>query len=165
MQKHEAIFLFYQNPGIMQWGWIIARGGHLDMPEWLATPKMWSDIFALGAPVVEKMLRPVAGVCFSGGGAAGLRQTRTGATESLRPGGAALAVQHGAERDHRQRQFADRRTDRRAGAAGDELPGGAIPVPASPAGPDLRRQADDADRARQGDEEGAGEGTADARRS
>ena len=29
------------------------------------------------------------------------------------------------------------------GAAGDQLPGGALPVPPSPAGPDLRRQADD----------------------
>jgi uncharacterized membrane protein YcaP (DUF421 family) len=29
------------------------------MPEWLATPKMWGDIFVLGAPIVEKVLRPV----------------------------------------------------------------------------------------------------------
>ena len=28
------------------------------MPEWLATPKMWGDIFNIGAPVVEKILRP-----------------------------------------------------------------------------------------------------------
>ena len=28
------------------------------MPEWLTTPKMWSDIFVVGAPVLEKMLRP-----------------------------------------------------------------------------------------------------------
>src|SRR3954447_3232609 len=28
------------------------------MPEWLATSKMWSDIFVVGAPVVEKILRP-----------------------------------------------------------------------------------------------------------
>ena len=28
------------------------------MPEWLATPKMWGDIFVVGAPIVEKMLRP-----------------------------------------------------------------------------------------------------------
>jgi uncharacterized membrane protein YcaP (DUF421 family) len=28
------------------------------MPEWLATSKMWSDIFVMGAPVVEKILRP-----------------------------------------------------------------------------------------------------------
>src|SRR3954454_2274717 len=28
------------------------------MPEWLATSKMWSDIFGVGAPVVEKILRP-----------------------------------------------------------------------------------------------------------
>src|SRR5512141_1404725 len=28
------------------------------MPEWLATPKMWGDIFAVGAPVLEKILRP-----------------------------------------------------------------------------------------------------------
>jgi uncharacterized membrane protein YcaP (DUF421 family) len=29
------------------------------MPEWLATGKMWSDIFALGAPVLEKVARPI----------------------------------------------------------------------------------------------------------
>jgi uncharacterized membrane protein YcaP (DUF421 family) len=28
------------------------------MPEWLATPKMWGDIFVVGAPIVEKILRP-----------------------------------------------------------------------------------------------------------
>ena len=28
------------------------------MPEWLATSKMWSDIFVAGAPIVEKILRP-----------------------------------------------------------------------------------------------------------
>lgn len=30
------------------------------MAEWLVSNTMWHDIFALGAPVVEKMLRPVA---------------------------------------------------------------------------------------------------------
>ena len=29
------------------------------MADWLANGKMWNDIFALGAPVVEKMLRPI----------------------------------------------------------------------------------------------------------
>src|SRR5580765_5086070 len=29
------------------------------MADWLANGKMWSDIFSLGAPVVEKMMRPV----------------------------------------------------------------------------------------------------------
>jgi len=29
------------------------------MAEWLSTTKMWSDIFVLGAPVVEKILRPI----------------------------------------------------------------------------------------------------------
>jgi uncharacterized membrane protein YcaP (DUF421 family) len=29
------------------------------MPEWLATSKMWSDTFVLGAPIAEKILRPV----------------------------------------------------------------------------------------------------------
>ena len=29
------------------------------MPEWLATDKMWNEIFALGVPLAEKMLRPV----------------------------------------------------------------------------------------------------------
>ena len=28
------------------------------MPEWLATPKMWGDIFVMGAPIIEKILRP-----------------------------------------------------------------------------------------------------------
>ncbi len=28
------------------------------MPEWLASPKMWGDIFTVGAPVIEKVLRP-----------------------------------------------------------------------------------------------------------
>lgn len=28
------------------------------MPEWIATPKMWGDIFVVGAPVAEKILRP-----------------------------------------------------------------------------------------------------------
>src|SRR5213595_1103294 len=29
------------------------------MPEWLATTKMWNDIFIAGSPVIEKILRPV----------------------------------------------------------------------------------------------------------
>ena len=29
------------------------------MPEWLFSPKMWDDIFKLGAPVLEKILRPI----------------------------------------------------------------------------------------------------------
>jgi uncharacterized membrane protein YcaP (DUF421 family) len=29
------------------------------MPEWLATTKMWNDIFVTGAPVIEKILRPI----------------------------------------------------------------------------------------------------------
>jgi uncharacterized membrane protein YcaP (DUF421 family) len=29
------------------------------MAEWLATTKMWSDTFVLGAPVIEKILRPI----------------------------------------------------------------------------------------------------------
>src|SRR5712692_9747682 len=29
------------------------------MPEWLASPKMWSDIFVVGAPIAEKIIRPV----------------------------------------------------------------------------------------------------------
>ena len=29
------------------------------MPEWLATSAMWHDIFAVGPPVMEKILRPV----------------------------------------------------------------------------------------------------------
>ena len=28
------------------------------MPEWLASSKMWGDIFVLGAPIAEKILRP-----------------------------------------------------------------------------------------------------------
>jgi uncharacterized membrane protein YcaP (DUF421 family) len=28
------------------------------MPEWLATPKMWGDVFVVGAPIAEKILRP-----------------------------------------------------------------------------------------------------------
>src|SRR5215831_2633430 len=28
------------------------------MADWLATGKMWSDIFVLGAPLIEKILRP-----------------------------------------------------------------------------------------------------------
>jgi uncharacterized membrane protein YcaP (DUF421 family) len=30
------------------------------MPEWIASNNMWSQIFALGAPLIEKMLRPIA---------------------------------------------------------------------------------------------------------
>jgi uncharacterized membrane protein YcaP (DUF421 family) len=33
------------------------------MADWLATGKMWSDIFTMGAPLIEKILRPV-GVYF-----------------------------------------------------------------------------------------------------
>src|SRR4249920_1821693 len=29
------------------------------MPEWLATSKMWSDTFVVGAPIAEKILRPI----------------------------------------------------------------------------------------------------------
>lgn len=29
------------------------------MPEWLATTKMWSDIFILGSPAIEKIVRPI----------------------------------------------------------------------------------------------------------
>src|SRR5690242_21156658 len=31
----------------------------LGMPEWVATHAMWNSIFTLGAPLVEKLLRPV----------------------------------------------------------------------------------------------------------
>ena len=30
------------------------------MPEWIASHQMWGQIFALGAPIAEKMLRPIA---------------------------------------------------------------------------------------------------------
>jgi uncharacterized membrane protein YcaP (DUF421 family) len=30
------------------------------MAEWLGTDKMWNDIFVLGVPLIEKMLRPIA---------------------------------------------------------------------------------------------------------
>ena len=29
------------------------------MPEWLVSPKMWGDMFVVGAPIAEKVLRPV----------------------------------------------------------------------------------------------------------
>src|SRR6266704_2588585 len=29
------------------------------MSEWLATTKMWNDIFVVGAPIIEKILRPI----------------------------------------------------------------------------------------------------------
>jgi uncharacterized membrane protein YcaP (DUF421 family) len=29
------------------------------MPEWLVTTKMWNDIFVMGAPLVEKIVRPI----------------------------------------------------------------------------------------------------------
>src|SRR5881394_932353 len=29
------------------------------MPEWIATSKMWTDIFVLGSPIAEKVLRPI----------------------------------------------------------------------------------------------------------
>src|ERR1700704_3710349 len=29
------------------------------MPEWLVTPTMWNDIFVVGSPVIEKILRPI----------------------------------------------------------------------------------------------------------
>lgn len=29
------------------------------MPHWLVSPGMWNDVFALGAPVLEKIVRPV----------------------------------------------------------------------------------------------------------
>src|SRR3954471_23282411 len=29
------------------------------MPEWLATSKMWSDTFVVGAPIAEKVFRPM----------------------------------------------------------------------------------------------------------
>src|SRR5437016_1401639 len=35
------------------------RGGGKRMTDWLATGKMWNDILAMGAPLVEKILRPV----------------------------------------------------------------------------------------------------------
>lgn len=34
------------------------------MPEWLATTKMWNDIFVVGAPLIEKILRPILIYCF-----------------------------------------------------------------------------------------------------
>ncbi len=30
------------------------------MPDWVFSNKMWSEVFALGAPLAEKMLRPIA---------------------------------------------------------------------------------------------------------
>jgi uncharacterized membrane protein YcaP (DUF421 family) len=34
------------------------------MPEWLFSPKMWNEIFALGVPLADKILRPVIVYCF-----------------------------------------------------------------------------------------------------
>ena len=30
------------------------------MPEWIASSQMWGQIFAVGAPLLEKMIRPIA---------------------------------------------------------------------------------------------------------
>jgi len=43
-------------PNVLAWEDESEEGIH--MPEWLASPKMWGDIFHIGAPVVEKVLRP-----------------------------------------------------------------------------------------------------------
>ena len=29
------------------------------MADWLSSPKMWADMFAVGAPMMEKVMRPV----------------------------------------------------------------------------------------------------------
>src|ERR1043166_383615 len=34
------------------------------MPDWLISSKMWNEIFVVGAPVAEKILRPVIVYCF-----------------------------------------------------------------------------------------------------
>jgi uncharacterized membrane protein YcaP (DUF421 family) len=34
------------------------------MPEWIYSSKMWSEIFALGVPLLDKILRPVVVYCF-----------------------------------------------------------------------------------------------------
>src|ERR1039458_9563340 len=103
------------------------------------------------------------GVRFPGRDPEGLWQTGAGAAQSVRPGGAALAVQYGAERHHRKRQLAHGRPDRRVHAAGGQLPGGAIPVSPPAARPAFRRQTDGAGGRRQDRQEGSVERIADAR--
>jgi len=51
------------------------------MPEWLASPKMWGDIFVVGVPIAEKILRPALVYAFLVVAFACLRQARTGTTQ------------------------------------------------------------------------------------
>src|SRR5579863_1091243 len=73
-------------------------------------------------------------VCVSDRGAAALGKTGTGATESVRPGGAADAVEHRAECHHWRRQQRDWRDYWRDFPAGHQLSGGALSVQTSDSG-------------------------------
>jgi len=86
---------------------------------------MWHDIFVVGAPVLEKIIRPIV-VYFFLVLCCGIRQARAGAIESS-IWCAAVAVEHGANaiigNDIRSPA-----ADRGLYAAGRELHGGALPV-------------------------------------
>ena len=130
------------------------------MAGWLVSNTMWHDIFALGAPVVEKMFRPVVVYIFL---VVSLRVFGKRELAQLNPFDLvvlAVAFEYGAERHHRQRQLAYGRPNRRVYADGDELSGRPLPVQASSARSDLRREAGSADRRWMHTEGSAGQGVA-----
>src|SRR6202042_20040 len=57
--KHSLTILLQQIGGVAVSG-IISIGETSTMHGWVISNTMWHDIFTLGAPVVEKILRPIA---------------------------------------------------------------------------------------------------------
>src|SRR5579883_2398856 len=73
------------------------------------------------------------GLCLPAGGTPAGGEAGAGPAQPVRPRGAARALEHGPERDHRERQLARRRAARRGDPPHPELRGGSVPLP--PPGP------------------------------
>ena len=112
------------------------------MAGWLVSDTMWHDIFALGAPVVEKMLRPVIVYAFL---VVALRVFGKRELAQLNPFDLVVLLSLS---NTVQNAIIGNDNSLSGGLIGAftllerELSGGALPVPAPAPRSDLRRQAD-----------------------
>ena len=135
------------------------------MPEWLATSKMWSDTFVVGAPIAEKILRPILVYVFL---VVALRVFGKRELAQLNPFDLVVllslsnTVQNAIIGNDNSLYW---RPDRRPGAVGAELPRSPLSIPPSPPRRDAGRPTDAFDRKWQGQEECPGQGVADHSRT
>ena len=117
------------------------------MPDWLVSNQMWDAIFAVGAPVVEKILRPVIVYVFL---VVLLRIFGKRELAQLNPFDLVVLLSLSNTVQNAIIGNDNSLTGGLIGAftlLGGQLPGGPVPLPSPAARPDPRRPADRADRA------------------